>query len=546
MRASAAAVLRPRLAIFVAACCLFAVCATPAFPQKTVRTAAATTPEVKKPTIKLPPLKSPEDKLKFLEAIRQSMPINRPGAKTVAYTSADLDKSLEFELRPVASDLAPPASDEVFLRRVSIDLTGALPTDAAVRAFVADTDRHKRSKKIDELVASKDYARNWAKFWRHIIFFGTNAPRNRTNPQALEDWLAAQFEKNVRWDHVVSELVSATPKPNKEKKDDFGQNVGQNNFVLACENKADELATQTARLFMGISIQCAECHDHPFDQWKREQFHEMAAFFAPGKYYMTDQRDPTKKTQMQARFLLGEKPPADLNADARRVAVAAYLIYNQDNYWFARAYVNRVWSELMGDGFYSVDSLGPDKDVTHKLIVNRIASVFRYKDFDSKWLFRLIMNSQTYQREIRTISDDAKLFTAVRPSRIRADQLTLNLRRFVGENQGLERNLVRTFDLDPALPQRDVEGSIQQALILMNNGTIHGQLAKSALRKKLVETRDDGKMLDDLYLGVLARFPTKNEKDRATTHLKKVGNRNEAIDDLLWVLLNSAEFLTKR
>lgn len=500
------------------------------------------------PKIKLPPLKTPEDKLKFLEAIRLSMP-TRAVSRSIAYSSADLDKGLETQIGLSSGNYAPVISDETFIRRASLDLTGSLPTDKAVREFVQKEDRQKRAKLIDELLETKEYARNWARFWRQVVFFNSTAPRNRTNPQALEDWFAGQFEKNVRWDHIVAELVSATPKRNTAKdakRDDFGQDEGQNNFVLACGNQPDELATHTARLFMGISIQCAECHDHPFDQWKREQFHEMAAFFSTGKYYMTDQQDPTKKTQMQAQFLLGEKPPEDLNADARRVAVAAYLIYNPDNYWFARAYVNRVWNELLGDGFYSVDSLGPDKDVVHKIVANRIAAVFRYKDFDVKWLFRLIMNSQTYQREIRTIDEQSHLFTAVRPTRLRSDQLVSVVRKLAGENGGFERQLGRTFQVDPSIPQRDIEGSIQQALILMNNGTLHGQLAKSQARKRILETKGDGPMVDELYLRLLARNPTKPEKERALAHVKKVGNRTEAVDDLIWVLVNSAEFLTKR
>ncbi len=106
----------------------------------------------------------------------------------------------------------------------------------------------------------------------------------------------------------------------------------------------------------------------------------MAAFFSPGKYYMTDQDDPDKKSEMQAAFLLGEQPPPNLPAGQRRVVVAAYMIYNPDNYWFARAYVNRIWNELIGDGFYAVDSLGPDKDVVHQLIANRLGYTFRAGD----------------------------------------------------------------------------------------------------------------------------------------------------------------------
>ena len=240
------------------------------------------------------------------------------------------------------------------------------------------------------MLASDQFARKQARYWRSVVFYESNANKNTINPQAFENWLFEEFKKDSGWDRIVGDMVAATPtrkKNTKPQDNGWNQDTGSNNFILANERKPELIASSTARLFMGISIGCAECHDHPFDNWKREQFHEMAAFFAPGKYQMTDQYDPTKKTVVQAKFLLGEKPPISLKPDQRRVAGAAYLIYNPDNYWFARAYVNRMWNELIGDGFYSVDSLGPDKEVMHQLVVNKISASFRYAEFKPKWLF---------------------------------------------------------------------------------------------------------------------------------------------------------------
>ena len=497
----------------------------------------------KPPAPQLPPLNTPEDKLRFLEAVRLSMP-TRAVARNLTYSAADLDKSLENELG--SAEFAPLISDERFIRRASLDLTGKPPEPKAIREFIADKDPQKRAKLVDKLLETKDYARKWARYWTTVIFYNSTAPRRRVNPQSLEDWLAEQFEKNVRWDRIVAELVSATPQRSKDDKDDYGQNHGPNNFVLANDNKAPEVAAETARIFMGISIQCAECHDHPFDRWKREQFHELAAFFAPGRYYMPDQDDPSEKTLMQAKFLLGEKPPEDLKADARRVAVAAYLIYNPDNYWFARAFVNRMWNELVGDGFYSVDSLGPDAEVTHKLLVNRISAMFRYREFDPKWVFRTIMNSKAYQRDIRTFESDEELFTAVRPTRLGPAEVLASVQSLTGDDNNLSRAVRTTFKTDPSIPQRDLEGSIQQALLMMNNRALQNKLRNSELKKRLMQTKDNRQLVDELYLDVLARTPTPSEVDRSLKHLKEVQNRSEAVDDLVWVLINSTEFITKR
>ena len=434
-------------------------------------------------------------------------------------------------------------------QRAHLDLTGKVPDSKAIKEFVANTDRKKRAELVNQLLETKGYARKWARYWKNVIFYSSVVNRNKVNPQALEVWLAEQFEKNVRWDQVVAEMVSAIPRYNKAQKDnknEWGQKHGPNNFVLACDNKAPELASQTARIFMGISIQCAECHDHPFDQWKREQFHELAAFFSKGKYYMRDQENPKKRTQMQPRFVLGEEPPEGLNSDARRVAIAAYLIYNPDNYWFARSFVNRIWNELVGDGFYAVDSLGPDGEAVHVSVINRLGAMFRYREFDPKWVFRTIMNSRTYQREIRTIKNDEELFTCVRPSRLRSADVWASVRRITGDDRNLGRAVTSIFKVNPSLPQADLEGSIQQALLMMNNGTLRSKLQNSALKKKLMPIKPERELIKELYLGILARNPTEQEILRNLGHLRRVKNRGEAIDDMVWVLVNSTEFITKR
>ncbi|WP_299467812.1 DUF1553 domain-containing protein, partial [uncultured Gimesia sp.] len=285
---------------------------------------------------------------------------------------------------------------------------------------------------------------------------------------------------------------------------------------------------------------------HPFDNWKREQFHELAAFFHPSTYSMPDKDDPTAKTVVQPRFLLGEKPHEKMKADARRVSIAAYLAYNPQNYWFARAYVNRIWSELLGDGFYDVDSLGPDSEVIHKPVVNRIAANFRYKDFDPKWVFRLIMNSKIYQREMRTISSASELFTAVRPARLRPDVVAASVENLIGEDKKLHQEIMQVFDMNPSLPQAALEGSIQQALLMMNNTALQSKLSQSDLKKRLATISSDAEMVQELYLNVLARHATEQEVQRNIDYLKDSPTRDAALDDLVWVLINSTEFRTKR
>jgi uncharacterized protein DUF1549/uncharacterized protein DUF1553 len=484
---------------------------------------------------KLPDMSTPEAKLRALEYFRRSGPWQTI-KQTGDLTSKDLDKRLEWENKFSGDRYAPVADDATFMRRVSFDLTGRPPEPAQLRGFLADSDRNKRAKLIDQLLETDAFGQRWAHFWRNVLFFNAPANPTRVNYEAFEQWLAGQFKQHASWDRITAEILAADGK-NKDS--------GPDNFVLSCENQPTQLASETARVFMGVSIQCAECHDHPFDRWKREQFHELAAFFSPGKYYMPDLKQPEEKTEMPARFLLGESPPPNLKADARRVAVAAFLVYNPNNYWFARAYVNRIWSELVGDGFYAVDSLGPDEEAAHKLIINRMAYVFRNKQFDARWPFRLIMNTRVYQRQIRPLKSSEELFTAVRATRLRADQVAKALERVTG-NDKLAADVDRIFAVDPSIPLADVEGAIQQSLFLMNNPALQAAIKNGPLTQRLLKISSPETLADELYFETLSREPTAAERRRVTEYLPLVPNRGEAISDLVWVLINSAEFIAKR
>ena len=496
-----------------------------------------------------------ENRLKMLELIGRGFDTR---VRPIGYDSDDLDRELErYVQRGTSTPLAETIDDAAFLRRVSIDLTGRVPTAEQIAAFEADADPKKREKKIDELLASDAWARKWARYWRKVIFHAAPGMRNQTNPQALEDHLFAKLKAGAGWDKIVGELIAANPQRKKDTRvqdNGWNQDTGYNNFVLSSDRKPTELASRTARLFMGISIECAECHDHPFDDWKREQFHELAAFFSPGRYYMPDLEDPKERHLMQPKFLLGETPPPRLDANERRIAIAAFLIYNPDNYWFARSFVNRVWSELIGDGFYSVDSLGPDKDVVHKLLVNRIGAQFRAETFDVRWLFRLICNSEAYQREAAPISDAADLFTAVSPTKLRPWEIADRVQSLSADpakpapskvDQGMRREVETTFDQNPSIPHSDLEGTMQQALLLMNSPRLHNTVATAEWMKRLRRESDNDAVVDEAFLRILARRPTPTERVRYRSLLRTADDRVAAIEDIVWVLMNSAEFLTK-
>jgi hypothetical protein len=248
----------------------------------------------------------------------------------------------------------------------------------------------------------------------------------------------------------------------------------------------------------------------------------------------------------------------------------ARALTSPENYWFAGAYVNRVWGELMGQSFYEpVDDMGPKKEAVFAPVLVRLASAFRATNYDVKALFRVVLNSQTYQRQLRPgeTADGHLHFAAAYPTRLRADALWDSLVGVLGKfgqvppamqqrmqnnpfgmRFGLEGQMKTEFAFDPSSRSDDIEGTIPQALLLMNSPAINQKLqAKSELLAGILKDNpDDAKAVAAVYLRVLARKPTDRELAKCRLYIDKVGNRNEAFEDILWALINSTEFQTKR
>jgi hypothetical protein len=506
-------------------------------------------------------------------------------------SSRDLDNLVAHELKASKIEPAPLTADEQFLRRVTLDMTGKLPRPAEVNAFVLDKDPAKRAKIIDKLLDGDAYAHHWASYWRDVIAARVQDRRGLALQNAFERWLTKQIQGDIGWDQIVRSMLTAE---GSCRFDDDGQHGAA--FFLASHMGADaanEQAAESSRIFLGIQIQCAQCHDHPSDQWKRVQFHELAAYFARvrerpiredkkpgpvgielisaprGEHEMPDKDDPKKKFLTHPRFLDGKAASKD-KGDRDRRRDLARAVTDPGNYWFAGAYVNRVWGELMGQSFYEpVDDMGPHKEAVFAPVLVRLASAFRATKYDTKEMFRVILNSQTYQRQLRPgESADGHLhFAAAYPTRLRADALWDALVGVVGPfagpppamvermkknplamRFGLEGQFKTEFEFDPSTKADDVEGSIPQALFLMNNPAVCGKLqARGELLAGILKDHtDDAKAVAAVYMRVLARKPTDRELAKCRLYIEQVGNRNEAFEDIAWTLLNSTEFQTKR
>jgi hypothetical protein len=493
-------------------------------------------------------------------------------------------------------------TDVEFVRRAFLDLTGKLPSPDQTRAFVVSRGgKEKRGKLIEYLLNTPEYADNMAHYWRDVIKFrATNENAGQVGYNQMEDWLADQFEKNTPWDEISRKMITATGRTDEN---------GAVALTLAHDSQAVEMAGEVSRIFLGVQIQCAQCHDHPNDSWKRTQFHEFAAFFAGARgrrvdkdknknvfevvlqgtprYTMPDKADPTKLIPVDPKFFLASsdaKPlPPGLTAEQRHELVASYVV-GQDNPWFAKAFVNRAWLLLMGEAFYSpVDDMGPERTAKAGEIIDALATQWQKGGYDVRWLFRTIMSTEAYQREIRsTVTAAGRTpFAANCPSRLRSDQILDSLAQALdlpdarggggpqGKNAASVKNLVadaapkgkrkqnggprlqfnNLFGVDPSTPNDDVLGTIPQALFMMNGTQINNGVQanpRTVLGKILAATSDNRAALDAIYLRVLARAPTAAEFKTCSRYMDLVGNRNEAFEDIFWSLLNSTEFITRR
>jgi hypothetical protein len=372
---------------------------------------------------------------------------------------------------------------------------------------------------------------------------------------------------------------------------------------MAQEGRTEETTAEVARIFLGMQIQCAQCHDHPYDRWKREQFHELAAFFPrigvrpvqtptrrsfqvlasdrrmripknddgnrpTPEHMMPDLENPSAPgTLMEPKFFLtSAKLPAGTYDVDRRETLSKWLT---DNEWFAVAAVNRVWAELVGEGFYEpVDDIGPDREARAPATMKLLAEGFRDSGHDMKWLIETICATDAYQRQARPRgeSEGHVPFAASVPQQLRADQLhnvvlsALDLAEeqprdpqrggvgAYGRQAGKRGQFNLTFGYDPSDPRESISGSIPQVLAMMNSPQVAGAVngKKGMLSGLLRDIQDNEELLAELYLRTLSRAPTEDEIARATAYIDEVGNRKAAVEDLAWALLNSAEFRHRR
>jgi hypothetical protein len=584
--------------------------------------------------------------------------------------AAQVDQLIAAELKKTGAAVAPRCSDEDFLRRVSFDIGGVSPSPHEMTLFGLDPDSQKRQGAVERLLTSDEYTQHWARYWRDVI----QSRATETRPQFLnlvlqnfESWMTKELAANRTWDQIAESLLTATG--------DITE-AGQTAFIIAQRAEPDEVAAETSRVFLGIQLQCANCHDHPTDSWKREQFHSLAAFFPrmqarpkpgtdpmrqslelasltvdargqgrggdffrrmqerpeefirrldkngdqkiskdessqgagggqlfarlfdvgdtnkdgllsadeirkippppmqPGRgtpeYHMPDLQHPQSAgKQLDPVFFLGNLKAGTGLSDLDRRRSLSHYITATTNPWFGKAFVNRIWGQLVGEGFYMpIDDIGPERAANHPQALEALSAGFTSSGYDIAWLFRAITATETYQRQIRPRDPKhSAVFASAAPVRLRADQLYDALAQVLGykgqeprpaegdmmmmyrPNNSPRGQFQQLFGFDPSTPPDEINGTIPQALYMMNSPGINNLIrsaGKTRLNQILGKYKNDDDALTELFIVVHAREPSAKEQQTCREYIAQVNNREEAFEDILWSLLNSTEFQTKR
>lgn len=496
-----------------------------------------------------------------------------PDTPEYNYIDTLVDNKLK-KLRILPSGLC---DDGTFIRRVFIDIIGQLPTPEETAAFLADKDPHKRDKLVDRLLGRKEFVEMWVMKFAELLQIrsgGGGVPGIPYKAAVLYyNWLSEQLEHNVPMNQIVQQLLSASGSTFSNPATNFYQ----------VETDKLKLAENVAQVFMGMRIQCAQCHNHPFDRWTQSDYYSFAAFFAQvGRKRGEDPRDTivsnsgsgevrhllTNKV-MKPKFLGGAVP--DLHGRDRRVVLAQWLA-SPDNPYFARNLANIVWDTFFGRGIVNpVDDVRVSNPPVNPELLDALAKHFTDYHYDFRKLVRDICTSRTYQLSTvvnSTNENDATNFSHAYVRRVRAEVLfdmisqvtdTVLQNKFKGLPRGaravqIADGRTSTYFLTTfGRATRDTvcscevkrEPNLSQALHLLNGNTVEAKITSGGVLKKMVHEKEPvPQILRELYLRCYSRPPTSQE----LAELESQTSKNDKtllpdLHDIFWAMLNSKEFV---
>jgi len=503
--------------------------------------------------------------LTFLEEV-PGFAWNNP-AESNFVDSAVFEKLKQLQILP--SDVC---TDDEFLRRVTLDLTGRLPSADEAKALITDVaNPNRRAVIVDRLLDSNEFASFWALKWGDVL--RSNSKKLKTaGVHKFREWIYESVRSDKPLDQFARELLTANG------------SVFENppaNFWRASRDPLDATET-TAQLFLGVRIQCAKCHNHPFERWTQDNYYGIAAAFARvGRKNSVDADEeviftqaggevtqPRTNKQMKVHLLL--KGDVDVPADQDRRTVFAAWLTSPENPFFAKSVTNRIWGHLMGRGIVEpVDDFRDSNPPSNARLIDELSKQFVSNGFSQKWAIRTICNSRTYQLSSRKngFNKDDEIYSSHANTRLlSAEQLLDGIcavtsvpEQFPGFPLG-----TRACELaDPPTdhyflkvfgqPQREMacqcerssESNLSQALQMINGPVVHNKLRadNGRIATMIKEMKPDDEIIASLYLAALARTPSAEEMTASKTHIAAQTDRRQALEDVGWAILNSKEFL---
>jgi hypothetical protein len=490
-----------------------------------------------------------------------------------------IDKFVFAKLKMLSIPPSDLCRDEEFIRRAYLDVCGLLPPAKEVREFLADQSPNKRAKLIDTLLERPEYADFWTLKWSDV-FRSSRKSVQVKGTHVFQHWLRDHITKNTGFDAVIREMLTASGST-------FA-NPPANYYRIARDPQ--NLAETTAQLFFGIRMQCAKCHNHPFERWTQDDYYSMAAFFArvqrkkdplepgpmpqqPGAEIIYDSRSgevtqPRTGQVMKPKFMGGSVPNIAAGTDRRQV-LADWLV-SGDNPFFAKSVANRIWYHLQSKGIVDpVDDFRDSNPSANDELLDALAKDFVAHKFDVKHLIRVIMNSRTYQLSAQTNdynAEDSKYFSHAVTKLLTAEQLLDSIcgvtevpEKFAGLPLGtravqlpdsdINHTFLKTFG-QPARElacecERESDSNLAQALQLINGPTINEKVRNpnNRIGRLLNAKTAEREMLDELYLSTLARLPNPENVKVALEHVSRATDKRKAWEDIQWALLNAKEFL---
>jgi hypothetical protein len=496
-----------------------------------------------------------------LDAIPEFTPNNRIDELAVA-------KWKKLGLRP--SGLC---DDATFIRRVTVDVCGRLPTVAETKAFLEDKTADKRAKLIDKLLDSADYPAYFAMKWGAILRNSNLAGADQA-AVAFHHWLKDMIARNRPYDEFVRGIVAAAGE---------WQDAPAVNWLW--QNRDDQLHQVTAdvaQVFLGTRLQCAKCHHHPYERWGQADYYGFAGFFTrlgrksfgqPPPYYAaatatTGERDPTTGKTPEPKYLDGPVGKFTPDDDPRHGLVD--WMVKPENPFFARAFVNRMWGHFLGRGLVSeVDDLRETNPPSNPELLDFLAKEFVQKKFDVKHVIRTILNSRVYQLSAEPNDHNkhdrqnfARYYARRLPAEVFLDAVntscgtkggfngvSANARAIDLPHEGFGSYFLDTFDRPKRVTvcecERSTGATLGQVLLLANSEEIENKIGdgNGRVAKFIKDKKNAAEVIEELYLVALSRRPTEAERKKLVDYIEKADNKQRATEDVLWALLNTREFM---